>query len=163
FPLLIALLGRGGDEVGVHVGRCYAWNTVGAIAGSLAGGFGFLPLFSATGCWKLAACLLMATGIAATILSLRERQRAAAGLSLLAAAATVTFCFALGPTAVWRHSGIGAGRAEQPADPNDLRAWTNGRRRTAARARSRSRMAMTSRSSSTESRMVRRTEMREPR
>src|SRR5581483_10321495 len=130
FPLLIALLGRGGDEVGVHVGRCYAWNTVGAIAGSLAGGFGFLPLFSATGCWKLAACLLMATGIAATILSLRERQRAAAGLSLLAAAATVTFCFALGPTAVWRHSGIGAGRAEQPADPNDLRAWTNGRRRT---------------------------------
>src|SRR5438067_1780465 len=39
FPLLISLLGRGSDDIGRHVGMAYAWNTAGAIAGSLAGGF----------------------------------------------------------------------------------------------------------------------------
>ena len=40
FPLLIALFGRGRDSVGRQVGLAYAANTAGAIAGSLAGGFG---------------------------------------------------------------------------------------------------------------------------
>src|SRR5205814_10652881 len=40
FPLLIALLGRGSRDLGGQVGRVYAWNTAGAILGSLAGGFG---------------------------------------------------------------------------------------------------------------------------
>src|SRR5207253_11280173 len=39
FPLLISLLGRGRENVGREVGLAYAWNTAGAIAGSLAGGF----------------------------------------------------------------------------------------------------------------------------
>ena len=49
FPLLIALLGRGRERVGADVGSAYAWNTMGGIAGSLAGGFGLCPLLSATG------------------------------------------------------------------------------------------------------------------
>jgi hypothetical protein len=52
FPLLIALLGSGRREVGRDVGLAYAWNTAGAIAGSLAGGFGILPLLSAPGAWR---------------------------------------------------------------------------------------------------------------
>src|ERR1035437_8212814 len=44
FPLLIGLLGRGRDKVGRDVGAAYAWNTAGAIAGSLAGGFGLMQL-----------------------------------------------------------------------------------------------------------------------
>jgi hypothetical protein len=40
FPLLIGLLGRGDKDVGRDVGLAYATNTAGAIAGSLAGGFG---------------------------------------------------------------------------------------------------------------------------
>src|SRR5204862_7277990 len=39
FPLLISLLGSGRDDVGHQVGLAYAWNTAGAIVGSLAGGF----------------------------------------------------------------------------------------------------------------------------
>src|SRR5205809_2180742 len=39
FPLLIALLGEGKAQVGSQTGAAYAWNTIGALAGSLAGGF----------------------------------------------------------------------------------------------------------------------------
>ena len=49
-----------------------------------------------------------------------------AGLAL----ATVALTFAEGPTAVWRHSGIGAGRAFVPdTNPNHLRQWINEKRR----------------------------------
>src|SRR5207237_2897419 len=53
FPLLIALLGQGRRGVGADIGRTYAWNTAGAIVGSVAGGFGLLPLIGAVGAWKL--------------------------------------------------------------------------------------------------------------
>jgi hypothetical protein len=43
FPLLVALLGRGRDGLGRQLGLTYATNTIGAIIGSLAGGFGILP------------------------------------------------------------------------------------------------------------------------
>ena len=58
FPMLIALLGRGRERIGWHIGLAYTCNTVGAIAGSLAGGFGLLPLLSATGAWKLSVVVL---------------------------------------------------------------------------------------------------------
>ncbi|HEU5163534.1 MAG TPA: spermidine synthase, partial [Thermoanaerobaculia bacterium] len=51
FPLLIALLGEGRENVGRDAGTAYAWNTAGAIGGSLAGGFGILPLLTAPGTW----------------------------------------------------------------------------------------------------------------
>jgi len=122
FPLLIALLGRGREEIGEHVGRAYAWNTLGAIAGSLAGGFGFLPLFSAPGCWLIAAMLLVALGLGAALYARNIP-------SIVIAACAVACAFALGPTALWRHSGIGAGRAETPQNPNEIRTWTNATRR----------------------------------
>lgn len=109
FPLLIALLGRGRRSVGRHVGLAYAWNTAGAITGSIAGGFGLLPLLSAPGTWRLVALVLVALGAAALVLDagpLRKRlvPAIAGGLALALAASA-------GPTAAWRHSGIGAGRA----------------------------------------------------
>lgn len=125
FPLLIALLGRGRTEVGAHVGRAYAWNTLGAIGGSLAGGFGFLPLFTATGCWQIAAFLLAATGVIAALYAMRAGQRTAAICSVGMAALVVLAGRANGPTAGWRHSGIGAGRVEMPANPNAIRHWEN--------------------------------------
>lgn len=125
FPLLIALLGRGRTEVGAHVGRAFAWNTLGAIAGSLAGGFGFLPLFTAKGCWLLAAFLLVATGVIAALYAMRAGQRTAAICSAGTAAFVVLAGCAIGPTAAWRHSGIGAGRVELPANPNAIRRWEN--------------------------------------
>src|SRR5436309_15066779 len=58
FPLLIALLGEGKKLVGSQTGAAYAWNTIGALAGSLAGGFGFIPMFSAPGVWRMVVLLL---------------------------------------------------------------------------------------------------------
>jgi spermidine synthase len=55
FPLLVALLGRGREGLGRQLGLAYATNTIGAIIGSLAGGFGLLPWLSAPGAWQLVA------------------------------------------------------------------------------------------------------------
>src|SRR5712691_11377828 len=58
FPLLISLLGEGGEDVGRHVGATYLWNTVGAITGAIVGGFGALPLLTAPGVWRAVVVIL---------------------------------------------------------------------------------------------------------
>ncbi|OJH42592.1 fused MFS/spermidine synthase [Cystobacter ferrugineus] len=113
FPLLLALLGRGGEHVGRQVGLAYAWNTVGSIVGSLAGGFGLLPLLTAPGVWRAVGGVLVVLGLVAAGMSLRWERVPPSRLvpSLLAAAITVVLLTAEGPSVVWRHSGIGAGRS----------------------------------------------------
>jgi spermidine synthase len=113
FPLLIALVGRGRERVGEQIGRVYAWNTVGAIAGAVAGGFGLLPVLSATGCWRLVALGLLVLGVAAVGLSLAQGASRRALIVPAACALIATpLLRAQGPTAVWRHGSIGAGRAD---------------------------------------------------
>ena len=129
FPLLISLLGRGRDDVGRHVGLAYAFNTGGAIAGSLAGGFGLLPLLTAPGSWRLVIILLALLGIAATLVAMRQRQIVAGTAAAIIGVAAIGSTFMLGPTAVWRHSGIGAGRATVPDSINATREWVNSVRR----------------------------------
>src|ERR671930_652351 len=68
FPLLIALFGRGRDRVGRQVGLAYAANTLGAIVGSLAGGFGLLPWLSAPGAWRFVTFSLIPLGAAGLVL-----------------------------------------------------------------------------------------------
>lgn len=125
FPLLVGLLGEGRRRVGREVGLAYAWNTAGAIAGSIAGGFGLLPLLSAPGAWRLAVVLLAALGVVAAVVAGtwgRARSAAAAGATLVALLAAA-FAAAPGPSAFWRHAGIGANRLNATLqDPNDLRA-----------------------------------------
>jgi spermidine synthase len=130
FPLLIGLLGRGREKVGRHVGLAYAFNTAGAILGSLAGGFGLMPLLSAPGCWVLASVLLLAIGLVAVVLGARARQFTFSVAALAAAVLAVVGTAATGPTAVWRHSGIGAGRSPQPESKAEIREWENSTRRT---------------------------------
>ncbi len=125
FPLLIALSGRGRAGVGRHVGLLYAFNTLGAIAGSLAGGFLLMPLLGAPGAWQLCVAALALLGAAALILAREPLLRSVwpAGLVL---ASLVCVALPEGPTAVWRHSPIGTGRADhviQSATRNDLRRW----------------------------------------
>jgi predicted membrane-bound spermidine synthase len=133
FPLLVALLGRGRHHVGRQVGQTYLWNTLGAIAGSLAGGFGLIPLLSAPGCWRLAAALLVALGLAsAWVASGAGSPRRHRGLALAAGAGIVLALLAPGPTGAWRHSGVGAGRAKIGTSPNEVREWLNFGRRTVA-------------------------------
>ena len=122
FPLLIALLGRGREDVGRQIGAAYAWNTAGAIAGSLAGGFGLMPLLTAPGTWRLVVIVLVLLGIAAT---LRDRRV----LAIATAAGAIACITAVGPTAVWRHSGIGAARAPSPTSRNELQRWIHDSRR----------------------------------
>jgi len=145
FPLLIALFGRGREGVGRDVGLAYAANTIGAIIGSLAGGFGVLPWLTAPGAWRLVALVLVLLGLAAAILDVDRKAREARkenvalrslrplrSLSILAlAAVTLLLLTAAGPTAIWRHSGIGAGRAPRDVftSANQLRAWEQTERR----------------------------------
>ena len=124
FPLLIALLGEGKTEVGSQTGAAYAWNTIGALAGSLAGGFGFLPLFSALGVWKIDTVLLAVLCAFSALFAIRQgsgswkRSVVPIGAAILA----VAMLAATGPTAFWRHSEIGLGHMRVfQASPNDMR------------------------------------------
>ncbi|MFZ5830377.1 MAG: fused MFS/spermidine synthase, partial [Planctomycetota bacterium] len=109
----------------------YAWNTAGAIAGSLAGGFGLLPILTAPGAWVAVVLLLSALCAASLVHS--ARGRLGWGLlppALTAGLAVLLVAFSEGPTAVWRHSGIGAGRATiDRSSPNATRAWVHSVRR----------------------------------
>ncbi len=160
FSLLIGLLGGGDKDVGKQVGLACSWNTAGAIIGSLAGGFGLLPLLSAPGIWRAVAALLAIVGVCIFLRSwpihkhrglLREPSGTVPilrvppskmGLSRLPkrfAIATIGIGVAVlgmiafpGPTAVWRHGGVGAGRIADKnvlADPNTLRDWEHEVRR----------------------------------
>ncbi len=128
FPLLIALIGRGRDQVGEQIGRVYAFNTVGAILGAVAGGFGLLPLVSATGAWRLVVVVLVILGAAAAALAFREGAKLRA-IVLPAALllASLPLLRSRGPSAVWRHSSIGAQRVElsSVSNPNRQREWIN--------------------------------------
>jgi spermidine synthase len=106
FPMLLGLLGRGRNDLGTQTGAAYAWNTAGAIAGSLAGGFGFIPVLTAQGTWKLVAFLLILSALVAAIAGQRGLSRPLRALPsvLICAVVVVIWTFAVGPTAAWRHT-----------------------------------------------------------
>ena len=130
FPMLIGLLGGGRNGVGEDTGSAYLWNTAGAIVGSLAGGFGLLPLLSAPGAWRLAVVCLVLLALAGLGLALRRGQISWSVTRPMAVLLTALFLLtAIGPTAAWRHSPIGAGRV-QLTDPtlNDFEEFARHRR-----------------------------------
>ncbi len=71
FPLLVRLLGEEDRTLGGDTGRAYAWNTLGAIAGSLAGGFVLIPWLSALGSWRLSVLLMSALCLATIVAAVR--------------------------------------------------------------------------------------------
>ncbi len=130
FPLLIGLLGKGSDDVGRDVGRAYATSTLGAIAGSLAGGFGLVPALGATGCWRAVVWMLVGLGGGAVVRGARRRPLGAL-LPALVGLFALLCLRAEGPTSAWRHSPIGAGRVDPRLlrSANGVHAWENARRR----------------------------------
>lgn len=122
FPLLVAVLGPGRRDVGREVGMTYAANTLGAIVGSLAGGFGLMPLLTAPGTWRTVTGLLLALAGAALVFGLRGgAPRRGLATTLAAGLAAVVLLGAAGPSAFWRHSPIGAGRVQATfQDANEL-------------------------------------------
>lgn len=111
FPLLIAIAGKGRENIGKHVGWTFASNTLGAISGSIAGGFFLLPIMTAPGLWRFAICLLICLGVVITVLSHRWKSPFAI-ITATASLFAIIGIAGTGPTAVWRHSGIGANRAK---------------------------------------------------
>lgn len=130
FPLLIGLLGRGGEHLGKDVGLAYAFNTGGSIAGSLLAGFVLVPALGALVSWKLMVMLLFALAVAAAVLHARtgERRQVVPPVGLAALGVALLFV-STGPTAGWRHSGIGAGRAGFDRQPSSAQAFLNNHRR----------------------------------
>ena len=127
FPWLVALLGEGKEEAGHDVGNAYAANTIGAIAGSLLGGFVLLPALTAPGCWRLTAWLMLALSLAALALTRRQTgYKTWLGVAGLAALVLGLTTLTMGPTGVWRHTAIGYPRLVTiPGTPNELRGWEN--------------------------------------
>ena len=142
FPQLIALFGRGRDNVGRQIGLAYAANTLGGITGSLAGGFLVLPLLSTPGAWRFSAVCLVALGIGASVVSGSSRTSDQVRLKAdttrwkplvapaVLAVLTILLLTATGPTAVWRHSGIASGTAGITTinSPQELRGWMHAQR-----------------------------------
>ncbi len=129
FPLMMSLIGRGGDNIGSQVGRTYAWNTLGAVSGALLGGFFLIPHLSITGCWRLVAVIAALLSIASlTLRILRRKSDGRGGLSSVLLACTtcslaVVAAFAsAGPSAYWLHHPIGYGRAN-PMFSNSHKEW----------------------------------------
>ncbi len=121
FPLLVAILGSGRDRVGSEVGWTYAWNTAGAILGSLAGGFGLIPLLSATGAWRLVTVLLVLLALVTAWIGARGQAWRRLATPVALGSVALLLSTATGPTAFWRHSPIGAGRLTVDfADRNQL-------------------------------------------
>ncbi len=128
FPLLTGLLGHSRRTVSEHLGRTYAWNTSGAIAGSLVAGFGAMPLLSAPGLWQAIAGLLALLSVL-ILFGAPQVSRSAVMIVLGLTLATFGSMLADGPTAAWRHGRIGSGRAGISAfDPNDIQLWLNKKR-----------------------------------
>jgi spermidine synthase len=113
FPLIIGLYGSGDRNLGRQVGLAYLANTIGGIVGSLAGGFGLIPALGAIGCWRAVAALLCLFAIGAIVVARgAPGLRRTGAVAVLATFALVLTFAARGPTAFWRHQGIGAGRAD---------------------------------------------------
>ncbi len=123
FPAMLSLLGRGREGVGRDVSRAYAYNTAGALLGALATGLVLLPRVGALGTWRGLVALLVGLGLACAGLALRSgasdsrsahrRGTYRGALSLWAAAGLAGMALAAtGPTALWRHSAVGAGRSQ---------------------------------------------------
>ncbi len=125
FPLMISLAGVGRTNVGKHVGWTFASNTVGAIGGSLAGGFLLMPLLSAPGLWRLSVAVLLSLA-AACLIGWSRRNRNWVLATVAVGVLAFLGLFAAGPSACWRHAGIGAGRAIlEGIDPNSDQEFVN--------------------------------------
>jgi spermidine synthase len=91
FPLALATAAAGVDTVGPDTARVYACNTLGAIAGALAGGFVLLPTFGLQNTFRITAMAGLVAGAAvwtaATVpLTASAKVRAKRAFGLVAAA-----------------------------------------------------------------------------
>jgi spermidine synthase len=110
FPLALSLLEKAEDSAARRFGLVYAVNTLGAVAGSLAAGFVFIPRFGLQPTlWIVSGCLLVAALLTGLQGRLTRAARAAAAVASVAAVAVI----AAGPP--WDRE-LMASRGEVAAD-----------------------------------------------
>ncbi|MGE5244352.1 MAG: fused MFS/spermidine synthase [Betaproteobacteria bacterium] len=95
FPLALAAAATGPARVGRDVAAVYAANTLGAIAGALAGGFLLLPWFGLEGTFRSTALVAALAGMACWVIGSRMAGASFARAVAGAAAAAVAVVLAL--------------------------------------------------------------------
>jgi spermidine synthase len=95
YPLAVRAYTGGVADVGRSSAVVYSWNTVGAIAGALAGGFFIVPMLGFAGAAKLAIVANLLLGIAALAVYAATRQRSPSATLPLGLAVIVTLAVAL--------------------------------------------------------------------
>ncbi len=119
FPFAARLVQRVDPEAGAEVGKAYAWNTAGGIAGSLAAGFLLVEALGSERLLVLAAAASALVALGAVALAEGRRFRLAAGA--IAAGMALLFPFLVpawdlyrmtsGVTQLVRHAAAGGGGA----------------------------------------------------
>jgi predicted membrane-bound spermidine synthase len=115
FPLAVRLLADDEHQAADATARVYAWNTVGAIAGSVLTGFWLLPRLGFEGLIALAVLGNLALALCTLVLTTRF-QRLALGTTVAVAAVFVVWHDPDRPNAVIGHSALSmpaAGRSEE--------------------------------------------------
>jgi spermidine synthase len=108
FPLTLGGLGTAGDNAQRLVSRAYAWNTLGAIAGSLLTGFWLIPFLGSRK--VLIAGVVVNTGVALVALFMAQAAALPRARRVVLAALVVAFLVNLSVSApVWRPDVLSSG------------------------------------------------------
>lgn len=75
-PVLAEAVGGGSPSFGRTLGQLYGWNTLGAVAGALAGEFMLIERFGVPGCGAVAAVLNLVAALGARRLAVRHERPA---------------------------------------------------------------------------------------
>jgi spermidine synthase len=90
FPCMVQIFSANQSPIGPQVGRIYAFNTAGAILGSFAAGFLFIPMIGVQPTIRAATAVNLIVGCALVIaFSVGRRPRLAAGFGLAAGLAAI--------------------------------------------------------------------------
>lgn len=111
YPLAVRVLATDVANAAPVSARVYAWNTVGAIVGALAGGFWLIPALRYEGSVHLAVCISMALALASVLLLLSFQKRLVVPLALATLASVFLFKPQI-PEAVLRMSPLRAGEGQ---------------------------------------------------
>ncbi|MEJ1960767.1 MAG: fused MFS/spermidine synthase [Gammaproteobacteria bacterium] len=91
FPLAVRILANGTDDAASASARVYAWNTFGAIVGSLAAGFVVIPWLRFEGSIQVAVFASCALAVAAACMLVRAVPAFAVAVVIAALAISVSF------------------------------------------------------------------------
>ena len=112
FPLILSLVGKGKHAVGQQTGRVYAFNTAGAVIGSILGGFVLIPQLSINYTWLSMIALSLAVAVFIAFCAIYQRAKLGGFATIgIAALVIVMLTHGSGLTVYWLQNPIGFGRS----------------------------------------------------